>query len=59
MENELQSLKQRELGLIAVSGHDSSDHVIAMVKEQFGEAHRYLRVGEPVVIEAPTGLKAR
>lgn len=43
-------LKSRNLGLIAVSAHDSSDEVIAMVREEFGEAHRYIRVGEEIVI---------
>jgi metal-dependent hydrolase (beta-lactamase superfamily II) len=53
VESELHMLKQRDLGIIAVSGHDSSDQVIARVKAIFGEAHRYLRVGEALVIEAP------
>jgi 7,8-dihydropterin-6-yl-methyl-4-(beta-D-ribofuranosyl)aminobenzene 5'-phosphate synthase len=53
VESELQMLKRRNLGIIAVSSHDSSDQVIARVKAIFGEAHRYLRVGEALVIEAP------
>ena len=53
VESELQMLKRRNLGIIAVSGHDSSDQVIARVKAIFGEAHRYLRVGEALVVEAP------
>lgn len=43
-------LKSRNLGLIAVSAHDSSDEVIEMVRQDFGDAHRYIRVGEPIVI---------
>jgi 7,8-dihydropterin-6-yl-methyl-4-(beta-D-ribofuranosyl)aminobenzene 5'-phosphate synthase len=46
-------LKKRNLGVIAVSAHDSSDEVIEMVREEFGEAHRYIRVGEEIVIGAP------
>lgn len=46
-------LKKRNLGIIAVSAHDSSDEVIEMVREEFGEAHRYIRVGEEIVIGAP------
>jgi metal-dependent hydrolase (beta-lactamase superfamily II) len=42
---ELAMLKRRNLGIIAVSGHDSSDEVIARVRERFGDAHRYIRVG--------------
>jgi len=38
-------LKTYDLGLIAVGGHDSSDAVIELVKEEFGPAHRYVRVG--------------
>ena len=46
-------LKKRNLGVIAVSAHDSSDEVIEIVREEFGEAHRYIRVGEEIVIRAP------
>ena len=45
-------LKSRDLGLIAVGGHDSSDDVIEMVREEFGAAHRYIRVGEEIVISS-------
>ena len=50
VDRELAMLKQRKLGIIAVSGHDSSDEVITRVRTLFGEAHRYLRVGEEIVI---------
>ncbi len=46
-------LKSRNLGLIAVSAHDSSDEVIEMVRQAFGDAHRYIRVGEEIVIGQP------
>jgi metal-dependent hydrolase (beta-lactamase superfamily II) len=45
-------LKARNLGVIGVSGHDSSDEVIAMVRRQFGAAYRDVRVGEAIVISA-------
>ena len=41
------------LWIIAVGGHDSSDAVIERVRDAFGVAHRYLRVGEEIVIRAP------
>ena len=43
-------LKERNLGLVAVSAHDSSDEVIEKIRLAMPEAHRYLRVGEPLVI---------
>lgn len=46
-------LKSRKLGLIAVSAHDSSDEVIELVRQAFGDAHRYIRVGEEIVIGQP------
>jgi metal-dependent hydrolase (beta-lactamase superfamily II) len=49
---ELAMLKRRNLGIIAVSGHDSSDEVIARVRERFGDAHRYIRVGEEIVVRS-------
>jgi metal-dependent hydrolase (beta-lactamase superfamily II) len=53
VEREIALLKKRGLGLIAVSAHDSSDEVIDLVRREFGEAHRHLRVGEEIVIRAP------
>ena len=50
IEDQLALLKSRQLGLIGVGGHDSSDEVIALFAEAFGEAYRYVRVGEPIVI---------
>lgn len=50
IEADLASLEERNLGLIGVGGHDSSDQVIAMFSESFGEAYRHIRVGEPVVV---------
>jgi metal-dependent hydrolase (beta-lactamase superfamily II) len=53
VEREVAMLKKRNLGLIAVSAHDSSDEVIELIRREFGEAHRYVRVGEEIVISAP------
>ena len=55
VESELAMLKQRDLGVLAISPHDSSDEVIEMARDLFGSAHRYLRVGEEIVIKAPEG----
>lgn len=48
----LDLLKSRNLGVIGVGGHDSSDEVIEMIRDEFGKAHRYVRVGEEIVISA-------
>ena len=50
VESDLGALRARDLGLIAVGGHDSSDEVIAMFADAFGDAYRHIRVGEPIVI---------
>ncbi|MGB5544927.1 MAG: MBL fold metallo-hydrolase [Polyangiales bacterium] len=50
VEMELAALQARNLGLIGVGGHDSSDEVIAMFSEAFGEAYRHIRVGERIVV---------
>ena len=46
----LEVLKSRNLGVIAVGGHDTSDEVIEIIREEFGQAHRYVRVGEEIVV---------
>jgi metal-dependent hydrolase (beta-lactamase superfamily II) len=43
-------LRERDLGLIAVSAHDSSDEVIELIRREFGDRHRYIRVGQEIVI---------
>jgi metal-dependent hydrolase (beta-lactamase superfamily II) len=47
---EIALLKVRGLGIMAVSGHDSSDEVIELIRREFGTAHRYVRVGEEITI---------
>lgn len=46
-------LKSYELRIVAVGGHDSSDEVIERMRDELGAAHRYVRVGEEIVISAP------
>jgi hypothetical protein len=55
VEQEIALLKGRDLGVTGVSAHDSSDEVIELIRQEFGEAHRYVRVGEEIVI---SGTKA-
>lgn len=52
VERQLAMLRERDLGIIAVSGHDSSDDIIDRVRRDFGDAHRYIRVGEEIIIGA-------
>jgi len=46
-------LRQLDLDLVGLSGHDSSDEVIQQFRAVFGSAHRDVRVGEPIVVAAP------
>ena len=48
----LDLLKSRNLGVIGVGGHDSSDEVIELARSEFGDAYRYVKVGEEIVIAA-------
>ena len=50
VEREMNALQRRNLGVIGVGGHDSSDEVISMFAAAFGEAYRHVRVGERIVI---------
>jgi metal-dependent hydrolase (beta-lactamase superfamily II) len=43
-------LRRLDLGLVGLSGHDSSDEVIQQFREAFGSAHRDVRVGETIVV---------
>jgi metal-dependent hydrolase (beta-lactamase superfamily II) len=49
----IDTLRQLNLELIGLSGHDSSDEVIQQFREAFGPAHRDVRVGEPIVVGEP------
>jgi metal-dependent hydrolase (beta-lactamase superfamily II) len=46
----IEMLRRLDLGLVGLSGHDSSDEVIQQFREAFGPAHRNVRVGEPIVV---------
>ncbi|MGB8332817.1 MAG: MBL fold metallo-hydrolase [Polyangiales bacterium] len=55
VKEQMDELRARNLGLVAVGGHDSSDEVIAMFQETFGDAYRHIRVGQRIVIGPPDG----
>jgi len=50
---DLAELQKRGLGLIGVGGHDSSDEVITMFAQAFGNAYRQVRVGKRIVVGPP------
>jgi 7,8-dihydropterin-6-yl-methyl-4-(beta-D-ribofuranosyl)aminobenzene 5'-phosphate synthase len=58
IDRQIALLKQRNLGIVGVSGHDSSDEVIEKFRREFGTAHRYIRVGEEILIGAPTEFRS-
>jgi hypothetical protein len=49
----IEMLRQLDLDLVGLSGHDSSDEVIQQFRTAFGPAHRDVRVGEPIVVADP------
>jgi len=53
IDRELRLLEDRNVGLVSIGGHDSSDEVIADARARFGAAYHDLRVGEPIVVGAP------
>jgi metal-dependent hydrolase (beta-lactamase superfamily II) len=53
VKEEMNELRRRDLGLVGVGGHDSSDEVIAMFSQTFGDAYRHVRVGEPILVGPP------
>lgn len=57
VDEQIEMLKSYDLGIIGVGGHDSSDAVIERVRAAFGDAHRYVRVGEEIVIETPRPVR--
>lgn len=44
--NNIELLKSRDIGIIGVGGHDSSDEVIEEFKDAFGPKYRYVEVGK-------------
>ena len=51
---DLSELRERNLRLIGVGGHDSSDEVIAMFANAFGDVYRHVKVGERIVVRSPS-----
>lgn len=47
---DLKLLKERNLGVIGLGGHDTSDTVIDLFSKTFGEGYRPVRVGEEIVV---------
>lgn len=48
---ELALLEDRKVGLVGIGGHDSGDDVIESAAKRFGDAYRYVRVGERIRVE--------
>jgi hypothetical protein len=46
-------LRHLKLGVVGLSGHDSSDEVIEQFRAAFGSAYRDIRVGERIVLGDP------
>jgi metal-dependent hydrolase (beta-lactamase superfamily II) len=46
-------LRHLNLGVVGLSGHDSSDEVIEQFRAAFGSAYRDIRVGERIVLGDP------
>jgi len=58
VEEQLALLLDRDLGMIGVGGHDSSEEVIELFSQAFGDVYRYVRVGEPIVLEPQNRIEA-
>tara|TARA_B100001939_G_scaffold241968_1_gene209395 strand:+ start:53218 stop:54369 length:1152 start_codon:yes stop_codon:yes gene_type:complete len=48
---DLEKLKKLNPGLVALGTHDSSDDVVRIFAEEFGERYRFVRVGEWILVE--------
>lgn len=46
-------LRELNLAVVGLSGHDSDDAVLEQFREAFGSAYRDVRVGEPIVVGDP------
>jgi hypothetical protein len=53
VEQELAMLEARDLGVVGVGGHDSSDEVISMYEEAFGDRYEPVEVGRRIVVAGP------
>jgi 7,8-dihydropterin-6-yl-methyl-4-(beta-D-ribofuranosyl)aminobenzene 5'-phosphate synthase len=47
---DIELLKERDLGVVSVGGHDSSDEALGWFRDAFGPAYRDLKVGEPIQV---------
>lgn len=47
---DIELLKERHLGVVALGGHDSSDEAIGWFRDAFGPAQRDLKVGQAIQI---------
>ena len=54
VERQIEMLRRRDLGVIGVSGHDSSAKVIARVRDVFGDRFRSVLVGQRISIASVT-----
>lgn len=50
-------LAQHPIGVVAIGGHDSSDHAIQRFRSAFGNRHRDVRVGEWIVVAGDTSAR--
>lgn len=48
--HEIEMLKELNLGLVALGGHDTSDEVIELFHREFMEKHRYVRIGQAITV---------
>ena len=52
----IEMLRHLNLGLVALSGHDSSDEVLQQFRTAFESAHRDVRVGERIVVASEQAM---
>jgi 7,8-dihydropterin-6-yl-methyl-4-(beta-D-ribofuranosyl)aminobenzene 5'-phosphate synthase len=52
VEQHVAVLKLRRPGLVAVGSHDSSDEAIELLRREFGDRFRHVRVGEEILVGA-------
>jgi metal-dependent hydrolase (beta-lactamase superfamily II) len=52
----IEMLRRLNLGVMALSGHDSSDEVIQQFRTAFESAHRDVRVGERIVVASEQAM---
>jgi 7,8-dihydropterin-6-yl-methyl-4-(beta-D-ribofuranosyl)aminobenzene 5'-phosphate synthase len=50
--NAINELRQREVGIVALSAHDSSDEAIERFRLAFGAAYHDVVVGEAVIVQS-------